>query len=97
MKDKFKSSWAQYTVVLPDDVNRELLQEKLKLKNVPTAIYYPIPLNDHKPYNHFPVSKAGLETTYKLSKTVLSLPMHTEMDNEIQYYITNKVKDFFKQ
>ena len=76
LKDKFKSSWAQYTVILPDDINRELLQEKLKLKNVPTAVYYPIPLNEHKPYNQYPVSKAGLETTYKLSKTVLSLPMH---------------------
>ena len=70
LKDKFKSSWAQYTVILPDDINRELLQEKLKLKNVPTAVYYPIPLNEHKPYNQYPVSKAGLETTYKLSKTV---------------------------
>ena len=97
LKDKFKSSWAQYTVVLPDDINRELLQEKLKLKNVPTAIYYPIPLNDHKPYNHFPVSKAGLETTYKLSKTVLSLPMHPYLQEKDIIYITQSISEAVKQ
>ncbi len=96
LKDKFKSSWAQYTVVLPDDINRELLQEKLKLKNVPTAIYYPIPLNDHKPYNHFPVSKAGLETTYKLSKTVLSLPMHPYLHEKDIIYITQSISEAIK-
>ena len=93
LKDKFKSSWAQYTVILPDDINRELLQEKLKLKNVPTAVYYPIPLNEHKPYNDYPVSKAGLETAYKLSKTVLSLPMHPYLQEKDIIYITQSISE----
>ena len=96
LKDKFKSSWAQYTVILPDDINRELLQEKLKLKNVPTAVYYPIPLNEHKPYNQYPVSKAGLETTYKLSKTVLSLPMHPYLEEKDIFYITQSISEALK-
>ena len=96
LKDKFKSSWAQYTVILPDDINRELLQEKLKLKNVPTAVYYPIPINEHKPYNHYPVSKAGLETTYKLSKTVLSLPMHPYLQEKDIIYITQSISEAVK-
>jgi len=96
LKDKFKSSWAQYTVILPDDINRELLQEKLKLKNVPTAVYYPIPLNEHKPYNDYPVSKAGLETTYKLSKTVLSLPMHPYLEEKDIIYITQSISEAIK-
>ena len=96
LKDKFKSSWAQYTVILPDDINRELLQEKLKLKNVPTAVYYPIPLNEHKPYNQYPVSKAGLETTYKLSKTVLSLPMHPYLQKKDIIYITQSISEAVK-
>jgi dTDP-4-amino-4,6-dideoxygalactose transaminase len=37
-----------------------------------------------------------LINTELLCKQVLSLPMHTEMDNEIQFFIINKVKDFFK-
>ena len=96
LKDKFKSSWAQYTVILPDDIKRELLQEKLKLKNVPTAVYYPIPINEHKPYNHYPVSKAGLETTYKLSKTVLSLPMHPYLNEKDIIYITESISEAIK-
>ncbi len=96
LKDKFKSSWAQYTVILPDDINRELLQEKLKLKNVPTAVYYPIPLNEQKPYNQYPVSKAGLETTYKLSKTVLSLPMHPYLQEKDIIYITQSICEAVK-
>ena len=97
LKEKFKSSWAQYTVVLPDDINRELLQEKLKLKNVPTAVYYPIPINEHKPYNQYPISKAGLETTYKLSKTVLSLPMHPYLQEKDIIYITQSISEAVKQ
>ena len=96
LKDKFKSSWAQYTVILPDDINRELLQEKLKLKNVPTAVYYPIPLNEHKPYDLYPISKAGLETTYKLSKTVLSLPMHPYLQEKDIVYITQSISEAIK-
>jgi dTDP-4-amino-4,6-dideoxygalactose transaminase len=96
LKDKFKSSWAQYTFILPDDINRELLQEKLKLKNVPTAVYYPIPLNEHKPFNQYPVSNAGLETTYKLSKTVLSLPMHPYLEEKDIIYITQSISEAIK-
>jgi dTDP-4-amino-4,6-dideoxygalactose transaminase len=96
LKEKFKSSWAQYTVILPDNINRELLQEKLKLKNVPTAVYYPIPLNEHKPYNQYPVSKAGLEKTYKLSKTVLSLPMHPYLEEKDIIYITQSISEAVK-
>ena len=96
LKDKFKSSWAQYTVILPDDINRELLQENLKLKNIPTVVYYPIPLNEHKPYNHYPISKAGLETTYKLSKTVLSLPMHPYLQEKDIIYITQSISEAVK-
>ena len=52
-KSKFVSSWAQYTIILPENINRSKLQEDLKSKNIPTAVYYPIPLNKHKPYNPY--------------------------------------------
>ena len=53
IKKNFQSSWAQYTIILPTHVNRELLQKNLRLKNIPTAVYYPIPLNEQKPYKKF--------------------------------------------
>ena len=92
----FKSSWAQYTILLPENINRDKLQEYLKSKNIPTAVYYPIPLNEHKPYNKYPVSKGGLDVTYYLSKNVLSLPMHPYLKEDDIIYISDNIKNFIK-
>ena len=92
----FKSSWAQYTILLPENINRDKLQEYLKSKNIPTAVYYPIPLNEHKPYNKYPVSKSGLDITYYLCKNVLSLPMHPYLKEDEVNYICEKINHFIK-
>ena len=92
----FKSSWAQYTILLPENINRNKLQEHLKSKKIPTAVYYPIPLNEHKPYNKYPVSKGGLDVTYYLSKNVLSLPMHPYLEEDDIIYISDNIKNFIK-
>ena len=92
----FKSSWAQYTILLPEKVNRDKLQEYLESKNIPTAVYYPIPLNKHKPYNKYPVSKSGLDVTYYLSKNVLSLPMHPYLKKDEIIYISENINNFIK-
>ena len=55
---------------ISENNNRNKLQEHLKSKKIPTAVYYPIPLNEHKPYNKYPVSKSGLDITYYLCKRV---------------------------
>ena len=92
----FKSSWAQYTILLPENINRDKLQEYLKSKNIPTAVYYPIPLNEHKPYNKYPVSKSGLDITYYLCKNVLSLPMHPYLKEDQIIYICENINNFIK-
>ena len=92
-----KSSWAQYTIILPENINRDKLQEYLKSKNIPTAVYYPIPLNEHKPYSNYPVSKSGLDVTYYLSKNVLSLPMHPYLKEDEIIYIADNLNNFIKK
>ena len=92
-----KSSWAQYTILLPENINRDRLQEYLKSKNIPTAVYYPIPLNEHIPYNKYPVSKSGLDVTYYLSKNVLSLPMHPYLEEDVIIYISENINNFIKK
>ena len=92
-----KSSWAQYTILLPKNINRDRLQEYLKSKNIPTAVYYPIPLNEHKPYSKYPVSKGGLDVTYYLSKNVLSLPMHPYLEEDVIIYISENINNFIKK
>ena len=92
-----KSSWAQYTIILPKRINRDKLQEYLKLKNIPTAVYYPTPINMHPPYSKYPVSKVGLDVTNYLSKNVLSLPMHPYLNEDEIIYIAESMSNYFKK
>ena len=96
LKNKTTSSWAQYTIILPENINRDRLQENLKSRNVPTAVYYPIPLNQHKPYAKYPISRNGLAVTNYLSKNVLSLPMHPYLSEDDIIFITQKIYESIK-
>ena len=73
---KTKSTWAQFTIQLPEGCNRDELQVKMKDKKIPTAIYYPIPIHCQIPYKSFPTSSDNLKITNILSNNVISLPMH---------------------
>ena len=96
LKSKFISSWAQYTIILPENINRDKLQESLKFNDIPTAVYYPIPLNEHKPYKGYPVSKSGLTNTNYLARNVLSLPMHPYLSEDDIIYISKNIYEAFK-
>ena len=72
------------------------MQENLKSKNIPTAVYYPIPLNEHKPYEKFPVSYEGLSNTIYLSKNVLSLPMHPYLSESDIILIVKSIAEAIK-
>ncbi len=97
LKNKTTSSWAQYTIILPENINRDKFQENLKSRNIPTAVYYPIPLNQHKPYAKYPISRNGLAVTNYLSKNVLSLPMHPYLSEDDIIFITQKIYESIKK
>lgn len=78
----------QYTLQLHQDVDRNALQAKLKEKGIPTMIYYPIPLHLQKAYKNDRYAEGDFPYAERLAKCVLSLPMHTELDNEQLTYIT---------
>lgn len=85
----------QYTLQL-NGVDRAKLKEYLASKDIPAMIYYPIPLHMQKAY-HDPRYKEGdFPITEKLCKTVLSLPMHTELDEDTLKYITESILEFVK-
>ncbi|MDC3116671.1 DegT/DnrJ/EryC1/StrS aminotransferase family protein [Alphaproteobacteria bacterium] len=96
LKSRFESSWAQYTIILSNNIDRSKLQEELKSKNIPTAIYYPIPLNEHEPYKKYPVSESGLANTISLAQNVLSLPMHPYLTEDDIIYISKNIHKAFK-
>ena len=87
------SSWAQYTIKLPDGVDRDAVSSKMQAAGVPTAIYYPVPMHCQPPYSHFPVAGGTLQTTNRLSKCVISLPMHPYLDADTQNIIVSTLKD----
>ena len=79
---KMYSSWAQYTLQLDSEEERDALQAYLKDQGIPTMIYYPKPMHKQlafegvKEYVECPI-------TEKLCKTVLSLPMHPYINDEV--------------
>lgn len=85
----------QYTLQLVG-VDRTALRDFLASKDIPAMIYYPIPLHLQKAYLD-PRYKAGdFPITEKLCACVMSLPMHTELDEETLNYITTNVLEFCK-
>jgi len=87
------SSWAQYTIKLTDENERNFVQNKLKEKGIPTMIYYPIPLHRQKVYEGYNFNLSDLTVSEYLSKVVLSLPMHPYMNEEQIDLITNSIID----
>lgn len=82
------SAWAQYTLIIE---NRDKLQQALKMANIPSAIYYPIPLSRQYGYLQYPKVKSGTKISEILSQKVLSLPMHPYLDSSIQRSISEVV------
>ena len=83
----------QYTLRIID-ADRDGLMQHLLSKDIPCAIYYPIPLHLQKAYLDPRYKEEDFTVTNQLAKEVLSLPMHTELDNEQIQFITDSVLEF---
>ena len=83
LADGATSVWAQYTIRLPAG-QRDGFAAALKAQGIPTATYYPIPLNRQEAYRHFPVAAGGVPVCDKLAEEVISLPMHAYLDAPTQ-------------
>lgn len=70
-----QSTWAQYTIQVSD---REKFQAGMMARGVPTAVYYPVPLSQQKGYRQFP--SVLTPASKRISRTVVSLPMHPDLD-----------------
>ncbi|MBK6521240.1 MAG: DegT/DnrJ/EryC1/StrS family aminotransferase [Sphingobacteriaceae bacterium] len=85
----------QYTLKL-NGVDRDKLREFLAERNIPSMIYYPIPLHKQNAFKSDRNKEADLPITMKLCASVISLPMHTELSNETLKFITDSVLEFCK-
>lgn len=86
----------QYTIKIGEG-KRDALAKYLSEKGIPFGIYYPIPLHSQKAYKDERYKEADFPVTNELVKEVISLPMHTELDEEQISYITGSIKEFFNQ
>jgi UDP-2-acetamido-2-deoxy-ribo-hexuluronate aminotransferase len=80
----------QYTLQLTG-VDRNKIKEQLAAKDIPSMIYYPIPVHKQKAYQSEKNSSTNLTVTEQLTTCVLSLPMHTELDEATLIYISSSL------
>ena len=85
----------QYTLRIIN-ADRDGLMQHLLDKGIPCAIYYPIPLHSQKAYKDVRYREEDFPVTNQLVKEVISLPMHTELDDEQIKFITDSVLEFLK-
>jgi dTDP-4-amino-4,6-dideoxygalactose transaminase len=89
--DGYTSVWAQYVIRLQPG-RRDKLAADLKAQGIPTAIYYPRPLNKLAAYTQFPLADRGVPVSEKLSEEVIALPMHAYLDAPVQDRVIDAVK-----
>jgi UDP-2-acetamido-2-deoxy-ribo-hexuluronate aminotransferase len=87
------SVFAQYTVKVD---KRNELQEFLSTKGIPTAVHYPIPLNEQPAYTALSGGKPT-PCAQEVAKKVMSLPMSPDLSEEEQDYIVQSIKDYFNK
>lgn len=85
----------QYTLRVKDG-SRDRLKSYLADRNIPSMIYYPVPLYKQDAFKHYSSDGFELPVTEQLCNEVISLPVHTEMTPKTQDYIINGVKSFFR-
>lgn len=81
---KYSSSWAQYSVILPKQLNRDKLIDALSAKGIPSMVYYKIPVHLQKGYAKYGNKIGDFVISEKISKKILSLPMHPYLSESDQ-------------
>lgn len=90
VKSNRTSAWAQYTLRVK---NRDQLQLRLKESNIPSSVFYPIPLNLQECFKYLGYKDTDFPVSDLASKEVLSLPMNPYLnDNQIDFIVFNLMK-----
>ncbi len=90
--DSFYSSWAQYTIRLPEGLNRKVIQEKLGKKGIPSMVYYAKPMHKQGAFAGTDSAIADCPVTELLCDTVLSLPIDPYMTKKDVDFVASELK-----
>jgi dTDP-4-amino-4,6-dideoxygalactose transaminase len=85
----------QYTLLVQAS-RRDELKQHLQERGIPSQVYYPLPLHLQKAYRDLGYHEGDFPVSEDLCNRVLSLPMHTELDQEQMAYISDQVRQFYK-
>ena len=91
---KYFSSWAQYSILIPDKLDRNKLIEELYQNGIPSMVYYKIPVHLQKGYKKYGYSRGDLQITENISNRILSLPMHPYLDKKDQNHIISTLNRY---
>ena len=80
----YKSSWAQYSILIPNSIQRKEIIKKLKEKDIPIMIYYKIPLHLQKVFLSLGYKMGDFPISEMISRKIISLPMHPYLDKKSQ-------------
>ena len=97
VSEGFYSSWAQYTLQVKDKEVRAGLQAALKALDIPTAIYYPIPMHRQTAFSYLNLDDNRCPVSDQLADTVISLPIHPYLSETDQDRICDAVCGFLKK
>jgi len=74
---------------------RDELKAWLEQRGVPTMIYYPVPLHFQEAYRREGIGAGSFPVSEELSRTVISIPIHTELDTPTMAYICDSIREFY--
>ena len=94
--EKSTHVYHQYTLKVLNG-RRDALKEYLSEHNIPSMIYYPLALQNQEAFKNISVAAEKLDNAEKLSGSVLSLPIHTELDCKVQDLIIEKICEFYSK
>ena len=94
--EQYVSSWAQYSICLPEESVRDGLRDYLRKNGIPSMVYYPKPMHKQQAFAAYMQDEALFPTTNRLCKTVLSLPMHPYLTEEEISFVTEKIQTYMK-
>lgn len=89
----YRSSWAQYSLLAKDSGERERIMNYLKEKDIPTMIYYPIPLHKQTAFKDTRSDYCDLSVSNHISEVVFSIPMHPYLEEDEITLIVDSIKD----
>lgn len=90
----YRSSWAQYCILLDTEQQRDDLALYLKQKGIPTMVYYPKTMSEQQAFAGGAGASQELEISTWLCKTILALPMHPYLTDQEIDHVASQIEDF---